>query len=102
MPILVRLALKEASDLEIRFGRFIHAKIKQIRHGVGSMISVYKKILHPRAPVAAKYKNSVKTDILHGLLAEGKRRKRFLKITVLYGHESQDFDNGQLLHSQLL
>ena len=78
----------------------IMPKNKRLRHGVGAKISVYKKFLHPRALVAAKYPNAGKTDVLHGLLAirqEEKMVSKKMQSCIVMRHN--DFDDGQLLHA---
>ena len=64
------------------------------------MISVYKKFLHPRALVSAKYPNASKGDVLEDLLAGGPRGKNCQQATAdLRSHASStDFDDGELLH----
>lgn len=75
-------------------------KNKRLRHGIGAKISVYKKFLHPRALICAKYPNAAKGDVLDGLLAVRQEEilvcKR-LQTCILMRHE--DFDDGQLLHA---
>ena len=75
-------------------------KIKRLRHGIGAKISVYKKFLHPRALVAAKYPNAGKADVLHGLVAvqqEEKTVSRKKQSCIVMRHD--DFDDGHLLHA---
>jgi hypothetical protein len=75
-------------------------KNKRLRHGIGAKISVYKKFLHPRVLICAKYPNAAKGDVLDGLLAVRQEEilvcKR-LQTCILMRHE--DFDDGQLLHA---
>ena len=75
-------------------------KIKRLRHGVGAQISLYKRFLHPRALVAAKYPNAGKSDVLHGLLAvrlEEKTVSKKRQSCIVMHHN--DFDDGRLLHA---
>ena len=75
-------------------------KLKRLHHGVGAKISVYKKFLHPRALVMAKYPNASKTDVLHGLLAvrqEDKTVSKKQQACIIMRHD--DFDDGHLLHA---
>lgn len=75
-------------------------KVKRLHHGVGAKISVYKKFLHPRPLVMAKYPNASKTDVLHGLLAvrqEDKTVSKKQQACIIMRHD--DFDDGQLLHA---
>ena len=52
------------------FGRwdFMMAKKKRLRNGIGALVAVHKKFLHPRKEVCAKYPNANKGDVLSGLL----------------------------------
>jgi hypothetical protein len=50
-------------------------KNKQLRHGVGAKISVYKKFLRPRAAVSNKYPNATKNDVLYNLLVISQEEK---------------------------
>ncbi len=75
-------------------------KNKRLRHGIGAKISVYKKFLHPRALVSAKYPNVLKGDVLDDLLAVGQEEKlvcKRLQTCNVMWHE--DFDDGQLLYA---
>ena len=75
-------------------------KIKRLRHGIGAKISVYKKFLHPRALLAARYPNAEKTDVLHGLVAVRQEEKTVSKkrqSCIVMRHN--DFDDGDLLHA---
>jgi hypothetical protein len=75
-------------------------KIKRLRHGVGAKISVYKRFLHPRAAVCAKYPNASKNDVLDDLLVIGQEEKvvcKRLQGCIMMRHA--DFDDGQILHA---
>ena len=75
-------------------------KSKRLRHGVGAKISVYKKFLHPRAVVSAKYPNASKNDVLDNLLVVGQEEKVVCKrrqVCIVMRHD--DFDDGQILHA---
>ena len=75
-------------------------KIQRLRHGIGAKISVYKRFLHPRAAVAAKYPNAAKSDVLEGLIAIGQEEKTIAKkrqSCIVMRHD--DFDDGTLLHA---
>ena len=75
-------------------------KIKRLRHGVGAKISVYKKFLHPRVVVSARYPNASKNDVLDDLLVIGQEEKvvcKRLQSCILMRHA--DFDDGQILHA---
>ena len=71
-------------------------KTQRLRHG----ISVYKRFLHPRAAVAAKFPNAAKSDVLEGLIAVGQEEKTVAKkrqSCIIMRHD--DFDDGTLLHA---
>jgi hypothetical protein len=73
---------------------------KRLRHGVGANISVYKKFLHPRAAVCAKYPNAAKNDMLDDLIAIGQEEKlvsKRMQGCILMRHV--DFDDGQILYA---
>lgn len=75
-------------------------KNKRLRHGIGAKITVYKKFLHPRALVSAKYPNASKGDVLDDLIAVGQAEKtvcKRLQTCIVMRHD--DFDDGQLLHA---
>jgi hypothetical protein len=84
------------------FGRWIFemAKNKRLHNGVGAVVTVYKKFLHPRKEVCAKYPNANKGDVLDRLLVvcteEKMVNKRHL-LCVMMRHV--DFDNGLLLYA---
>ena len=44
------------------------ARKKRLRIGIGALVAVYKKFLHPRKEVCAKYPNANKGDVLNELL----------------------------------
>jgi hypothetical protein len=43
-------------------------KNKRLRNGIGAVVTVYKKFLHPRKEVCAKYPKANKGDVLNELL----------------------------------
>ena len=84
------------------FGRYkiTMPKPKRLRNGIGAVVSVYKRFLHPRVLVSAKYPNAAKADVLDGLLVVGQEEKivcKRLQTCVVMRHE--DFDDGELIHA---
>lgn len=74
-------------------------KSKRLRNGIGAVVSVYKRFLHPRVLVCAKYPNAAKADVLDGLLVVGQEEKIVCKrpqTCVIMRHD--DFDDGELIH----
>ena len=54
-------------------------KNKRLRSGIGAVVSVYKRFLHPRALLSSKYPNAAKADVLDGLLVVGQEEKMIWK-----------------------
>ncbi len=82
------------------FGRWVFAmaKKKRLRNGIGAAVAVYKKFLHPRKEVCAKYPNANKGDVLNELLVvltEEKTVNKRQQLCVVMRHV--DFDDGLLL-----
>ena len=76
------------------------AKNKRLRNGVGAVVTVYKKFLHPRKEVCAKYPNANKGDLLDHLLVvrtEEKTVNKRHQLCVMMRHV--DFDDGLLLYA---
>ncbi len=84
------------------FGRWVFAiaKNKRLRNGIGATVAVYKKFLHPRKEVCAKYPNAIKGDVFNELLVvrtEEKTVNKLQQLCVVMRHV--DFDDGLLLHA---
>jgi Transposase IS4 len=76
------------------------AKSKRLRNGIGAKVSVYKKFLHPRKEICAKYPNANKGEVLNELIVVGQEEKTVNKrrqMCVVMRHV--DFDDGQLLYT---
>ena len=76
------------------------AKSERLRNGIGAKVSVYKKFLHPKKDICAKYPNANKGEVLNELLVvgqEGKTVNKRQQMCVIMRHV--DFDDGQLLYT---
>jgi hypothetical protein len=76
-------------------------KNKRRHNGIGAVVMVYKKILHPRKEMCAKYPNANKGDDVLNLLlvvrTEEKTVNKRQQLCVVMRHV--DFDDGILLHT---
>jgi hypothetical protein len=73
---------------------------KQLRHGVGAKISVYKTFLHPRAAISKRYPSATKNYVLENLLVIGQEEKLVSKRRqVCLTMRHNNFDDGQILYA---